>query len=51
LLHKPEITPPSNSNQSYYAAFRFPQIETEASFSIDVQRTLRIPDSDNCLGT
>jgi hypothetical protein len=22
LLHKPEITPPSNSNQSYYAAYR-----------------------------
>ena len=26
--------------------FRFPQIEKEASFSIDFQRTLRIPDSD-----
>ncbi len=26
--------------------FRFPQIERQASFSIDVQRTLRIPDSD-----
>ena len=26
--------------------FRFPQIEEEASFSIDFQRTLRIPDSD-----
>ena len=26
--------------------FRFPQIEAEASFSIDFQRTLRIPDTD-----
>src|SRR6476620_11828238 len=26
--------------------FRFPQIEREANFSIDFQRTLRIPDSD-----
>jgi hypothetical protein len=26
--------------------FRFPQIEKDASFSIDFQRTLRIPDSD-----
>ena len=26
--------------------FRFPQIEENASFSIDFQRTLRIPDSD-----
>jgi hypothetical protein len=26
--------------------FRFPQIEKEARFSIDFQRTLRIPDSD-----
>lgn len=26
--------------------FRFPQIEKEASFSIDFQRTLRIPDTD-----
>lgn len=26
--------------------FRFPQIEEEASFSIDFQRTLRIPDSE-----
>lgn len=26
--------------------FRFPQVEEEASFSIDFQRTLRIPDSD-----
>ncbi|SFQ16580.1 hypothetical protein [Tranquillimonas alkanivorans] len=26
--------------------FRFPQIEEEASFAIDFQRTLRIPDSD-----
>jgi hypothetical protein len=26
--------------------FRFPQIEEKARFSIDVQRTLRIPDSD-----
>jgi hypothetical protein len=29
-----------------HLVFRFPQIEKEASFSIDVQRTLRIPDSD-----
>ena len=27
-------------------AFRFPEVDPEARFSIDFQRTLRIPDSD-----
>ena len=26
--------------------FRFPQVEEDATFSIDFQRTLRIPDSE-----
>jgi hypothetical protein len=30
--------------------FRFPEIEPEASFSIDFQRTLRIPDSESTYG-
>jgi hypothetical protein len=29
-----------------HLVFRFPQIEKEARFSIDFQRTLRIPDTD-----
>ena len=37
---------PTLEHNCHRLVFRFPQIEEEARFSIDFQRTLRIPDSD-----